>query len=714
MHSHALTRINDPSLLTSTDSRYHFTMMDALVNLALRGQDSRLVLHRGFAERQDANEGVAFKGTEDTEELYADDVENHANVHKLSRLIQEDGLDFFFTQSCNQSTCRGLRRLREWVTSDTAKRKVCEKYGVDAVEAEEILRKSSASLVQRSWDVFSELWMKYIIYSPEQPLTAIDWAWYRKEFQDLTGNVDHIHSALKTCIDTTTEEGREKVLDKIHGCLAELARYEDLLRLKEQGIISSLDCLREILEDARRFLTHHCNARCQIPKVDEHGNEYYVCKRTSNFMASPTPGSHYIQTIHVQHNTRALEILEELGFAEANSEGYIEINNEDLKLQRHIPRSSKQDGVFSPTNIDLFVRYPSSSNLQYATSDHVSNYLANYVAAVDAVALMNVFPPSATAPDKAKAEVEVLNNTKIASVKHHNEKKHKEEKKKRPQVVGRPLTQMEALAVIQQQNLVTTNRLFLHLPVCPREYRAATYSRYIKAARLRPADLQAILAVTGQTMRLELRFPGSRLFTPAQLNVIRDELEAPLKTDLITHFSMRPPELLFVDNPIEYTRWFVRKSVCPLFDPEKSLTFLKTNLHLRIDKCMWLDGFNYQILLRVNAIRSCLDLLRSRSSLTGRPSGMQPGIIRRLVSLLEKIDQLHLVQTQGSRQLTTQEYNEWTALSSRFLYMRKDRHLPVVWWTPVLPRRKTAFLIQMLLCNGRFTTEYELITVVIC
>jgi hypothetical protein len=57
--------------------------MDCLVNLALRGHDSRLVLHRGFAE------GVVWKENEGMEELYEDDVENHSNVHKLSRLIEE-------------------------------------------------------------------------------------------------------------------------------------------------------------------------------------------------------------------------------------------------------------------------------------------------------------------------------------------------------------------------------------------------------------------------------------------------------------------------------------------------------------------------------------------------------------------------------------------------------------------------------------------------
>jgi hypothetical protein len=61
MCSHACQRLQDGALLTSTDSRYHFTEMDCLVNVGLRGQDARLVLHRVFAERQSPNEGVTWR-----------------------------------------------------------------------------------------------------------------------------------------------------------------------------------------------------------------------------------------------------------------------------------------------------------------------------------------------------------------------------------------------------------------------------------------------------------------------------------------------------------------------------------------------------------------------------------------------------------------------------------------------------------------------------
>jgi hypothetical protein len=138
-------------------------------------------------------------------------VENHSNVHKLSRLIDEDGADLFYTLSCNQKTCRGLSVLHKWITSEEAVEKVKVKYNLTYEEAKETIRTSAAPYVQRSWNAFFDLWMRYIINSPEQPLGPIDWAWFHREFQDMTGNVSHGHCILKTLYDTKTEEGKNKV-----------------------------------------------------------------------------------------------------------------------------------------------------------------------------------------------------------------------------------------------------------------------------------------------------------------------------------------------------------------------------------------------------------------------------------------------------------------------------------------------------------------------
>ena len=700
MKSHAQVRIGDPTLLTSTDSRYHFMELDILSNLGLRGNDSRVVLHRGFAEKQGKNEGVAWRKQEGGEELYHENAETHSNVYKLSRLVAESPPDYFYTQSCNQKTTKGLGVLRKWVTSVEAVQNVQKKYDITYNEAQEMIRISAAPFVQRSWNAFIDLWMRYIMYSSEEPLGPIDWAWYRKEFQDMTGNVSHIHALIKTLIDASTEEGRAQILDKIRGALADLARHAELEKFKEEGIVNSLTCLGDILEDAKKYLSHKCTTRCMVPRKDQNGNVTFVCKRQDNFLLSTNPGAHCLEEVFVEHSSTAMDIMVQCGFAQKDPiTSEFQITDPSLKMLRHIPKCHKLDGKFSPTCAQLFAQYRSSQNLQNAQGHSLNAYLTSYIVEVDKVAQIHLRPPIKYDPNKFRAEHEQLHNTKIASVKHYNNKKS--EAKKKPVPTGRPVTQMEALTVIQGDPLVTSNRDFIRVPTVAREYRSGVWFNYKKNGEKRPEDLQIIRAVVGQTVRTNKNFPVNRTFSNMQLEVIRDEMEAPLRSDQITIFSMRPPELLFVDNVLEYTRWFVRlQQGCPLFNLTKSIAYLEANLFVVLKKCLWIDGFQCQIVLRPAAVDHLIQFTihRMQDMLSDRkpPSGMN-GLLQIIKNCVT-----------GNYRQTRTNQSYWDGIKQSFVQKTETRHLPVVWWTPIFPKRRTAFLVQMLLCEGRFETEYEL------
>ena len=707
MRSHAFIRINDPALLTMTDSRYHFLTMDILINLGLRGNDSRLLLHRGFAEKQGKQQGVAIRTEDGTEELYDDNVDNHANVHKLSRLCEKDPPHFFYTQTCNQTSAIGLRMLRTWVTSSKCIQSIMTKYNITRQEAEQTLRASAAPFVQSTWNVFINIWLQYIINSPEQPLGPIDWAWIRKEFQDKTGNVSHVHALIKTFIDVSTNDGKMQVMDKIRGAISDLIRYDEENRLIELGIVKSKECLIDILQNAIKYLTHKCGPRCMIIKKDEHGNDVFVCKRPYQWLLTSNPGVHSMQEIFVSHNTSTLHVLNELGLAKHHPTRGMIITHPDLCSIRHIPKCTKADGKFSPTNGFLFACYPSASNVQFVTTHCLSAYLSAYIADIDHVALVHLHPPDSNNPNIINGQYESLNNTKIKSIKNYHKNRLANRRTQVP--TGRPITQMEALTVINAEPLVQSSIEFIHLPTSPREYRAAAEAPYKKSS-YRPQDLQAVLAVTGQIARQRKGFPSHRMFTSFQLMVIRDELSAPLQTDSITHFSMRPPELLFVDNCILYLEWFERHCVCPLFNPNQALQFLSKTLNQDEHDSMWLDGFNYQIRVRRSAVRPLYDHAKKRMQ---QSSLLAEGTGKRLPSqatmkLLGKLVWMYEGYQPDVNYVFTRRCNEdFRKLSSLFLSSKTTRKLPVVWWTPVHPRRKTAFLIQILLCMGHFTTEYE-------
>lgn len=706
MRQHGRNRILDPSLLCSTDPRYQFLTFDILVNLGLRGNDSRLILHRGFADRQ-GQDGIAFQSNENGE-LYGDSSENATNVHKLSALIGHRPPHYFFTQSCNQKTCRGLRVLREWTTSSIALEEVSRKYGVTMDEARFLLRESAAPYVLRSWNEVSTLWMKYIVYSVEAPLHEIEWAWWRHEFQEKQGNPSHIHAILRTKMDITTPEGLKAVLYKIRGCLADLIHYNEIAQLKEEGFISSSLQLQEILWDAEKFLAHQCHDRCQVPRIDSNGETHFVCKVPSNFWLTDQPQNHSIQPLPVQHSKECCEVLRLLSMMDGNA-----MTEKLLQAERHIPRSANTDSKFSPTNGKLFICFPSAQNLQFTTGYSVSAYLAKYVSELDEVAIVRLTPPTPLRDESegitpgslnVNGEYTALHNTKITSWKRLAEKT----KNKTRHGHGRALTQMECLTVIQGDSLVTSTIQFIRMPTCAREYRAAVFNRVMGSGR-RPHDIQAMMAVTGQTARAEIpSFPASRLFTTFQLTVIQDELRAPLSTDVTTYFSMRPPELRFIRQQKYYLRWFERQTVTPLFDPQSSLQYVKTHIKGRLEESEWLDGFNTKLRLRRGAIGEVL-FYAQKANASHFGSNVRKQETLALLLKIQRLYNIFVTRTVSIRlPALLRAQKDFKDIEKRFLSEKSSEALPIIWHTPVYPKNRNRFMVHLLLAMGSFETEYEL------
>jgi predicted GIY-YIG superfamily endonuclease len=550
--------------------------------------------------------------------------------------------------------------------------------------------------------------MQYIVHSPEAPLGTIEWAWWRKEFQEKQGNPSHIHAILKTTEDISTKEGLHNVLSKIRGSLADILHYEELEEMKQKGITSSTSQLKDILKDAEMYLTHKCHERCQIPKMGEDGEIYFVCKSLNNYLLTDRPQQHTIQQIHVQHSQESLQILSSLGMVDLCSPTLTPTILEPcLKMERHIPRCSLGDGKFSPTNGTLFVQMPSSQNLQFTTGHGICLYLTKYVSEVDEVALVKFRPPlpnNANDSQEMRGDFHSLHNTKISSVNFQARKL-----KEKTKIHGRPLTQMECLTVIDRIPLVTSTVKFIHMPTASREYRAAVDMNYIRTTCCRPQDMQAVLACTGQTARDSITgFPQCRKFSNFQLSVIKDELLSPLSTDATTLFSMRPPELRFVMEQHKYMKWFEHQSVTPLLDPEKSLEYCMSHLSKDLNKSEWLNGFNSRVVLRRGAIGLLLEYARNTSPVDFGTSSMK----REMVAFLRRLWTLHNAFDLGITILRTatitSNEEEYNFLSEHFLSKSKSLSLPIIWHTPIYPRQKNRFLIHLLLIMGKYVTEYEL------
>ena len=312
--------------------------------------------------------------------------------------------------------------------------------------------------------------------------------------------------------------------------------------------------------------------------------------------------------------------------------------------------------------------------------------------------------------NEVKADFESLKNTKITSNKI-KAKKTKAEKRK----TGRILTQMECLTVLLGADLVMSTVEFIHMPTSPREYRSAFFKEQDWNYFERVDDFLEENVVRGQHLRQLRQIPIYRRFSEYQLDVILDEKDSPLSMDAITIFSIRPPELRFVNSVRLYLRWFKR---IPAFTT-KPKTFEDYQLQLQgrltrdFATCEWIDGMDTKVVLRRGAIDEIVDYLQDRNQCSRALFGGNSRYMATVRNFFEQIQQLYRrfelnMETSRRRTASDTQMRQYMMVCQKFLLPDKTPKLPTVWSTPVYPKNKGRFLVSILLLFGRFETEYEL------
>ena len=495
--------------------------------------------------------------------------------------------------------------------------------------------------------------------------------------------------------------------------MKELISHMEYEKLKGMGFISSVEHLYEILDMAKRFLPHKCHQRCVFPYTTKDGETIYVCKAKDYYFQSPTPHAHTLQVVNIPRTPEAKAIYNRLGMMDGDV-----VLDDCLKGETHCPISSTEDPKFSPTNPTLFSGFPSSQNLQYTTGHTTSSYVTKYATKVDDVARAIVKPPGRYTNSAAKVVIEQLHNTKITSNKIRAEQTLKKDTS-----YGRLITHTECISVLLGHDLVLSTVEFKHYSTSPREYRPALIKRSNGQPRARELhDYIANLAAVGQEVRRNKGFNEHRLFSSDQLTVIFDERFSNLTSDAITEFSIRPPELRFVNIVRLYVRWFEKKPIkFKKNDIETIRRELSKRLNVELSRSQWINGLNAQIVMRRGAIYEILEYAEacdvSLFGLQDQKTKMLE-LFKQLLKYHEQFDrgvsmehEVREVGTRSVRESTNQSSREqFNKLESNFLVSDKSTFLPVTWTTPVFPKNRGRFLVYILLMFGRFETEYGLMS----
>ena len=234
------------------------------------------------------------------------------------------------------------------------------------------------------------------------------------------------------------------------------------------------------------------------------------------------------------------------------------------------------------------------------------------------------------------------------------------------------------------------------------------------------------LDIPCQDVRKSRCFPKQRLFSVLQEQVMKDVLISPYSLDMITLFSLRPPELQFIKSPKLYLSYFNHGS--QIKNCEKSCDFVKDNLSLDIFNCMWINGANQQVRVREGAIEHILQNVECKG-----------GIRKLFINLKRLCDRKNPLFTERGRLYTDHDLDEddlynignispiagdemdlycnWREIDYPFILdcfvLRKSSisrkvGVPIPVLYPVKPSNYNKFLLHIALSMGEFISEGDL------
>ena len=664
LHEHLKLRLKDGSLLTSSNLAYIMYAFDCVLNLSLTKCHTNQFFKRGL-QSISVGKYKPQQLTSTESVLKMDSVDSDIHVNRLGTACASETPDLFVTFTCNQSEHPGVAPLVNAIHS---------MYGNDSKSELKDALQSYMVIIVRCWTRTIELLLDYLRFSEEHILGEIVKVWGRAEFQSAAANLQHYHFLL--WIKNIGEE-----LDKKIQCAHKHVFHEfKKLFNCHFGTVESLEHAGKLTDDCIRVQTHDCekgNRRC-MKKTDIHGNK--ICR----FPPYPTSHGIWYKEFHQPHSKEALQALQCLNLAEPRL-GYtdeLQVTT-TLRAGKYMYAASAGEHM-SPLNVPLWSIVKSSLNVLKVCKSVASRYLTSYAAGKEEHADVNINPDNSS--NRLNIRVENVQNKKIGGVRKILSRETKNQKNQGV-IDSTTIASTECVSWMLDLPSVITTMDFVSVPSVPLENRGGVIlkrkNRTIANAN-RPGITNEGAAVIRENMT---NLPNHRLFTRSQKTVLDSLSKTPFSTDKVTVFSVRPPELLFVDSLRMYFRCFVREKLPCKKGENVNVKFLKLN----ISDSHWIDGENNAVRLRPSAVSEFSDFVQQLS--LDDPADC-------------KLRDASIVLAQVLQH---------PSHPNRANFVSRDTQLSntpaEVVFSKVYPRNASNFLIHFLLSNGRFETELDLFDV---
>ena len=567
---HFRTRINDPTLLTSSNAKYLQFAADTLLNLNLRGKHTKSYIQRGLQSIElDKNVGRSKSSCNQ----FSSDTE--MRVDELGSAMRTNPLTLFVTLSCNQKSHPGVAPLKQAMD-----------FNFNDATLEE--RKSAAQaympLFVRNWARAVKYLIDLLIHSSEKVLGQILKLWGRAEFQTLDGNLQHYHFLIWLV------EGMFGSFEFVQCCEKHI--LHSLLKVADSSLnlIEDENHLYQLYDECVRFNTHNCEingGRC-MKRKDLEGNK--IC-RSPPF---PPSHSHWIMPIETQYPNEALKVLEKLDLAERIPGTKFGLRPKgQLKSDKVMYAATKGEHIL-PTSVPLFCITRSSTNVLITTQRFSCSYLSSYSTKTEEHADGRILP--AQDGKTFSLRTEGIQNKFLASSKILN-RLEKEKERKREKIDCRIVSLTESVFWTLGLPYVITTMDFIHVQNVPPELRNVQQRVGMHHRSTTYSDFRE--KIDGLN--------NFHLLTNNQKIMAADLCNSGQTDDQMSSFSLRPPELLVVNKLELFCSWFVYE---PSRIPCKELISIFKNNHLK----PWINARGRQVKLRPSALNDFRDFLSARET----------------------------------------------------------------------------------------------------
>ena len=547
------------------------------------------------------------------------------------------------------------------------------------------------------------LFIDYLIGSDESPYAPVDAVFVRDEFQDLMGNLPHIHMLLSLDLKNATDAQRTRIDDLIRADVGSIVRSDEVQHLIDAGIFKSDDDLIKLEKLSRQILPHRCSPRCLIRIGDGDGPENFMCKSNNNLKLSPDITKDCLIDLPMNLSTSCMERLIRIGMLEPIDDlsnflpHEFKAHHTYFHPKKHIPKVCRtlHDNI-SPVEGYTYAACQSMQNLQCLIQCNGSTtYVNKYTVKIDKmnyVVVKTQFKKHGTLMLHSK----FLHNTKISTSAHNEakaQKKHSRRSNDSDDI--RAIGLLEQMCPLLGYKLSRTDIRGADVPTIPLENRVGFLRPPPKNVNVEDG---AELGVVVQNVRVENNLPQWRRHTDTEIMILEGLKDSTLSVDKITVFSVRPPELRSIfDQPGFFFRWF------HIGDKVVDRDTMVQKLCFNLNKCCWINGLQRQVLLRISAISEVRSYLNDDDCLD-RDSDKNKEMIEFLKNIFSLLDR--------SNNFGNLDENERADLSfslNQLLHDDARQHLPVPVYSFTMPSMGEKFILHLLLSMGHFATEWELL-----